>query len=56
MIDSAVPLEVGGTVCENSPGNPNELICKAPLVAGFEVNAGSGDDTVAVSQARSRSR
>jgi Ca2+-binding RTX toxin-like protein len=49
VIDSAVPLEVGGTVCENPAGNPNELICKAPLVAGFEVNAGSGDDSVTVS-------
>jgi Ca2+-binding RTX toxin-like protein len=51
VIDSVVPLEVGGTVCENPPGNPNELICKAPLVAGFEVNAGSGADTVTVSSA-----
>ncbi len=48
VIDSAVPLEVGGTVCENAPGNPNELVCKAPLVAGFEVNAGPRDDSVAV--------
>lgn len=51
VIDSAVPLEVGGTVCQNSPGNANELVCKAPLVAGFEVNAGVGDDTVTVSRA-----
>lgn len=49
VIDSAAPLEVGGTICEHSPGNPNELICQAPLVAGFEVNAGSGDDSVVVS-------
>jgi Ca2+-binding RTX toxin-like protein len=51
VIDSAVPLEVGGTICENTPGNPNELICKAPLVAGFEVNAGPGGDSVAVAAA-----
>ncbi len=51
VVDSAAPLEVGGTVCENSPGNPNELVCKAPMVAGFEVNAGVGDDIVAVSRA-----
>jgi hypothetical protein len=51
VIDSAVPLEVGGTICENSPGNANELVCKAPMVAGFEVNAGIGDDTVVVSRA-----
>lgn len=50
VIDSAVPLEVGGTVCENTPGIPTELICKAPLVAGFEVNGGEGDDSVAVSR------
>ena len=49
VIDSAAPLEVGGTVCENSAGNPNELVCKAPLVAGFEVNGGEGDDWVLVS-------
>jgi Ca2+-binding RTX toxin-like protein len=48
VIDSAAPLEVGGTVCQNPPGNPNELICQAPLVAGFEVNAGPKDDTVSV--------
>ena len=51
VIDSVVPLEVGGTVCQNAPENPNELICQAPLVAGFEVNAGPRDDTVAVARA-----
>ncbi|HEX6754267.1 MAG TPA: hypothetical protein VF093_11875 [Solirubrobacterales bacterium] len=50
VIDSVVPLEVGGTVCRNAPENPNELICDAPLVAGFEVNAGPKDDKVAVSR------
>jgi hypothetical protein len=48
VIDSVAPLEVGGTICENTPGMPTELVCKAPLVAGFEVNAGEGDDTVSV--------
>jgi hypothetical protein len=48
VIDSAAPLEVGGTVCQNPPENPNELICKAPLVAGFEVNAGPREDTISV--------
>lgn len=51
VIDSILPLEVGGTICENTPENPNELHCKAPLVAGFEVNAGVGDDKVTVSSA-----
>jgi hypothetical protein len=48
VIDSVAPLEVGGPVCENAPGNPNELICRAPIVAGFEVNAGNGNDNVTV--------
>jgi len=51
VIDSAVPLEVGGPICENTPGMPTELVCKAPLVAGFEINAGEGDDTISVSSA-----
>src|SRR5947208_12716906 len=49
VIDSAVPLEVGGNVCENTPGMPTELVCKSPLVAGFEVNSGEGDDAVSIS-------
>jgi Ca2+-binding RTX toxin-like protein len=51
VIDSVVPLEAGGTVCQNAPENPNQLICQAPLVAGFEVNAGPRNDTVAVARA-----
>jgi Ca2+-binding RTX toxin-like protein len=51
VIDSAVPLEVGGEVCANPAGNPNELICDAPSIAGFEVNAGGGDDAVTVADA-----
>ena len=35
VIDSAVPLEVGGTICENTPGVPTELICKAPAGRRF---------------------
>jgi len=48
VIDSAVPLEVGGSVCHNAPGDPNELLCQAPLVAGFVVTAGPKDDSVSV--------
>jgi RTX calcium-binding nonapeptide repeat (4 copies) len=51
VIDSVAPLEVGGTVCEHTPGVATELVCKASLVAGFEVNAGDGDDSVSVSSA-----
>ena len=50
VIDSIVPLEVGGSVCEHPPDNPNELLCHAPMVASFEVNSGSGDDTVVVAK------
>jgi len=50
VIDSVVPLEVGGTICANPAGNPNELICDAASIGGFEVNAGGGDDRVAVAK------
>jgi hypothetical protein len=49
VIDSIVPLEVGGSICANPEGKPNELVCEAPLVASFEVNAAAGDDRVEVS-------
>jgi hypothetical protein len=51
VIDSIAPLAVGGNVCENAPGIPNELLCQAPLVAGFELNGGSREDVVVVSRA-----
>jgi len=50
VIDSAGPLEVGGSICENPPGDPNELVCEAPPVAGFIVYGGSHDDTVTVAR------
>lgn len=50
VIDSIVPLEVGGSVCTNPEGNPNELICPAPPIAGFEINADGGDDKISVSK------
>jgi hypothetical protein len=50
VIDSVVPLDVGGTICAHPEGNANELICSAPLIGGFEVNAGGGDDRVAVAR------
>lgn len=48
VIDSIVPLEVGGHVCSNPEGNPNELICPTAPIAGFEVNADGGDDKIVV--------
>ena len=50
VIDSIVPLEVGGTICVNAPENANELLCRAPLVAAFEMNADAGDDRVTVAK------
>ena len=50
VIDSVSQLEVGGSVCENPPGNPNELVCQAAMVGSFEINAGSGDDTVTLAK------
>lgn len=49
VIDSLVQLEVGGDVCEHPAEDPNELVCDAPSIAGFEVNAGGGADRVDVS-------
>lgn len=51
VITSLVPLEVAGPVCENAPESNTTLLCKAPMVAGFEVNAGSGNDTIVVTRA-----
>lgn len=50
VIDSVAQLEVGGGICAHPLGNPNELVCSAPMIAGFEVNAGDGADRVAVAR------
>jgi RTX calcium-binding nonapeptide repeat (4 copies) len=50
VIDSIYPLEVGGTVCDHPPANPNELVCQAPQLAAFEFNADGGDDRAKVSK------
>jgi len=50
VIDSVVQLEVGGTVCVHPEANPNELVCDAPTITGFEVNAGGGDDRVGIAK------
>lgn len=49
-IDSAAPLEVGGTLCAHPEGDPNRLVCEATKIASFEVNADGGDDSVVVSR------
>lgn len=48
VIESAVPLEVAGTICEHPPGVQTELDCQAVSVASFIVNAAAGDDQVRV--------
>jgi Ca2+-binding RTX toxin-like protein len=48
VIDSLVQLEVGGEVCAHPAEDPYQLVCDAPSIAGFEVNAGAGDDRVHV--------
>jgi len=50
VIDSIAELEVGGEVCTHGEGKSNELVCPAPSIAGFEVNAGGGDDRVTVAR------
>jgi hypothetical protein len=50
VIDSGSPLDVGSTICGHPAGNPNQLVCSAPTIAGFEVNAGGGEDRVAVAK------
>ena len=46
VIDSVATLEVGGGVCVNPPGQPNRLVCQAPRVRSFMVNAAGGDDVI----------
>lgn len=48
VIESGVPLEVGGTICEHPPGLETELDCQAVSVSSFTVNAVGGDDQVHV--------
>lgn len=50
VIDSVVQLDVGGSVCTHPEDNPNELLCTAPAIAGFEVNAGGGNDRVSIAK------
>jgi Ca2+-binding RTX toxin-like protein len=45
-VESATPLEVGGTVCTHPEKLPTKLLCEAAPIAGFEINTGAGDDVV----------
>jgi Ca2+-binding RTX toxin-like protein len=46
VILSTIALEVGGDLCSHPEEIPTELSCKATAIAGFEVNAGGGADSV----------
>jgi hypothetical protein len=50
VIDSVVPLEVGGSVCTHPSGNQNELVCQASQISGFTINSDGGDDQVRVAR------
>jgi Ca2+-binding RTX toxin-like protein len=45
-IESATPLEVGGTVCVHPEKRAEALLCEAGAIAGFEINTGAGNDVV----------
>ncbi|HTR74215.1 MAG TPA: hypothetical protein VMH33_03020 [Solirubrobacterales bacterium] len=47
-IQSATPLEVSGGGCTHPDRHPEELLCEASLIAGFEINTGVGDDYVSL--------
>ncbi|MEX2106133.1 MAG: hypothetical protein WD810_04475 [Solirubrobacterales bacterium] len=49
IIGSLGPLEAGGGICTHPEGNEDVLVCEAAVIAGFEVNAGAGDDSVNIS-------
>lgn len=46
VIQSQVVLEAGGDLCNHPEGRQTELLCEAAAIAGFEVNAGGGNDKV----------
>jgi Ca2+-binding RTX toxin-like protein len=50
-IESATPLEVGGTICTHPEKRAEALLCEATAIAGFEVNTGVGNDTVTLGRA-----
>ena len=45
-IESAAPLEVGGGICWHPEANEDSLLCEAAAIAGFEINANGGNDTI----------
>lgn len=49
VIKSRVVLEAGGDLCHHPEERQTELLCEAPAISGFEVNAGGGNDKVILS-------
>ncbi|HEX3241011.1 MAG TPA: hypothetical protein VHR18_12870 [Solirubrobacterales bacterium] len=49
LVNSMVPLEVGGNLCTHVGGRETTLSCEAVAIASFEVNSGPGDDSVIIS-------
>ncbi len=49
VIQSRVVLEAGGDLCRHPEERQTELLCEAPAISGFEVNAGGGNDKVILS-------
>jgi hypothetical protein len=50
IIHSIVPLEAGGLACPQVEGQPNELRCQAPTIAGFQVNIDGGNDRISIAK------
>jgi hypothetical protein len=50
VIDSLGPLGVGESPCSNPNGDPNQLVCEAPRIGGFWVNASDEDDVVSIAR------
>ena len=48
LIDSIAPLEAPSGLCTHRDDKETALLCEAAKIAGFEVNAGGGDDTVTI--------
>jgi Ca2+-binding RTX toxin-like protein len=49
LVDASAPLEAGGGICAKPEESVHQLICEAMPIAGFEVNAGGGEDYVIIS-------
>jgi hypothetical protein len=50
VVASNAPLEAGGSLCSHPEADPQRLECPAAGIAGFEVNAGGGDDRVVLAR------